>query len=204
MEKIVRIGGGKRRFRNFSASATEAELEASVSKPKETTEEIASRIANEAMKPVREHFEKAANRLPNGDFYLPNLLKDFIGCQFYTPLFGCNITLVAIDDRCETLPLHFELNDLTVKETLSLTETGALYKGGECMVFPSEDQRDWEKWNKENKFVVSLNAFQQGNAALVGPGTHLRIHNPQELQVITDKIRQYMIELADEFNLQID
>lgn len=185
-------------------SATEAELEASVSKPKETVEEIASRIADEALKPVREHFKEATNQLPNGDFYLPDLLKDFIGCQFYTPIFGYNITLVAIDDRRETLPLHFELNDFTGKKGLALTETGALYKGGECMVFPSEDQRDWDKWAKENKFVVSLHAFQQGNAVLVGPGTHLRIHNPQELQVITDKIRQYMIELADKFNLQID
>lgn len=184
-------------------SVTEAELEASVSKSRETTEEIANKIVDKALKPVREHFEETIIHLSNGDFYLPNLLKDFIGCEFYTPIFGCNIRLVATD-ACGTHPLLFELNDLTIKQGLALTETGALHEGGECMVFPSEDQRDWNKWNSEDKFVVSLNVFQQGNATLVGPGTHLRIHNPQELQVITDKIRQYMIELADEFNLQID
>ena len=184
-------------------SATEAELEASTSKPKETTEEIASRITDEAIRPVREHFEEAANRFPNGDFYLPNLLKDFVGCQFYTPIFGCDMMLISID-TCSIFPLLFELNGFTDKKALALTETGALHKGGECMVFPSKDQRNWNQWNKENKFVISLNAFQQSNGALVGSGIHLRIHNSQELQIITDKLRQCIIELADEFNLQID
>ena len=39
-------------------------------------------------------------------------------------------------------------------ERVYLYPDGTYYRGGECMLFPSKDQRDWNKWVEEQKRKV--------------------------------------------------
>lgn len=81
----------------------------------------------------------------NTNINLCEILKGHEGETFYSPAFG----EVKI----------FEIKELFNKRYIVLScgqfldPSGCLsrYGGGECMLFPSKDQRDWNRWIKEQK-----------------------------------------------------
>lgn len=79
---------------------------------------------------------------------LVEILKGHEGETFYSPLFG-NVTLVDVDIEYKH-PIRVE----TCEESLEIFFANGLYfyyKESECMLFPSKEQRDWNKWIEEQK-----------------------------------------------------
>ena len=82
---------------------------------------------------------------------LCEMLKGHEGETFYSPLYG-NVTLETV------LPINsnylykveFRDNKDTKRCFTSEGKYVAYYNNSECTIFPSKDQRDWEKWDKEN------------------------------------------------------
>lgn len=68
---------------------------------------------------------------------LCEILRGHEGEAFYNAISGSYIKLKSI-------------NGGIVFSGTSFNEDGSYIKGGECMLFPSKDQRDWNKWDKEN------------------------------------------------------
>lgn len=69
---------------------------------------------------------------------LCEILKGHEGETFYNAISGSYIKLKSI-------------NGGIVFSGTSFNEDGSYVKGGECMLFPSKDQRDWNKWIEEQK-----------------------------------------------------
>ena len=76
-----------------------------------------------------------------------------VGWELYSPVLG-EVTFKEITDD-EDYPITVDCEDL---EAESFTAEGKLYikDNGECILFPSKDQRDWSKftapWYKKEKF----------------------------------------------------
>lgn len=83
----------------------------------------------------------------NNKFLLSEILEGCEGMTFYTTTHG-NAKFVGINDT--VFPLEFRPTDFNVN--LNLSRTGGYTNTGECIVFPSKDQRDWSKFEKPNKF----------------------------------------------------
>lgn len=83
----------------------------------------------------------------NNEFLLTEILEGCEGMEFYTTTHG-NAKLVGINDT--VFPLEFRPTDFNV--TIKLSPTGSYTNTGECLVFPSKDQRDWSKFEKPSKF----------------------------------------------------
>ena len=89
----------------------------------------------------------------NENIDLTKILKDCPeGTKLYSPLFGeVYFNGIRSDDECAII---IKKGDLTA----SFTEKGVYYPGedGECLLFPSKEQRDWSKftapWHKKEKF----------------------------------------------------
>lgn len=80
---------------------------------------------------------------------LCEILKDHIGEVFYSSAYG-NITLIEyVGDNC----LQFE-SDIYVPEIYYDSKGSIFNTNGEITLFPSKDQRDWNKWNEEQKHKV--------------------------------------------------
>lgn len=92
----------------------------------------------------------------NNKFLLTEILEGCEGMEFYTTTHG-NAKLVRINDT--VFPLEFRPTDFNV--TLNLSRTGGYTNIGECIVFPSEDQRDWSKFEKPSKFPKTCAEAQQ-------------------------------------------
>ena len=97
---------------------------------------------------------------------LVEILKDCPkGTKLYSPIFGdVEFVRVCQNDSVD-FPIEFKLSDESLN---SVTKDGRLYEefNGECILFPSEDQRDWSKfaapWLKKEKFDVNtLNPFDK-------------------------------------------
>lgn len=82
----------------------------------------------------------------NENINLCEILKGHEGETFYSPTFG-NSKLHCISDV-----LYFE----GINSTLSfdVNVDGTYCKDGEICIFPSKDQRDWNKWIEEQKSKV--------------------------------------------------
>lgn len=79
----------------------------------------------------------------NENINLCEILKGHEGETFYSPIFG-NLTLFAI---------NFQILEFTSIEndTVAIESSGKFYnKADEIAVYPSKDQRDWNKWGKEH------------------------------------------------------
>lgn len=74
---------------------------------------------------------------------LCEILKGHEGETFYSPIYGENIKLRTV---------HPHL--LVFENTSSFLPNGSCNEGGECLLFPSKDQRDWNKWIEEQKSKV--------------------------------------------------
>ena len=80
----------------------------------------------------------------NKNINLCEILKGHEGETFYSPIFG-NLTLFAI---------NFQILEFTSIEndTVAIESSGKFYnKADEICVFPSKDQRDWNKWIEGQK-----------------------------------------------------
>ena len=84
-----------------------------------------------------------------------NLTKILEGCpigtEFYHVVYGrVWLTGICLDDDC---PIRLSLHNGPYTNT-TLTKKGTFSKdyNGECLLFPSKDQRDWEKFITPCKF----------------------------------------------------
>ena len=86
---------------------------------------------------------------------LTKILKDCSkGTKLYSTIHG-EVSLITSNDITQHYPIAVKLNDKTEE---IFTSEGKLLDGfdGECILFPSKDQRDWSKftapWYKKEKF----------------------------------------------------
>lgn len=111
----------------------------------------------------------------NENLNLVEILKDCPkGTKLYSPVFGdVEFAKVCQNDSVD-FPIEFKLSDDSLN---SVTTDGRLYEefNGECILFPSKDQRDWSKftapWLKKKKFdPKTLKPFDNVRSA----GIHLQ------------------------------
>lgn len=82
----------------------------------------------------------------NENINLCEILKGHEGETFYSPIYG-NIKLHHIQ-LGQDYPIIFLDED---EDFVSCCKDGKLYNyTKECLIFPSKDQRDWNKWDEEN------------------------------------------------------
>ena len=101
----------------------------------------------------------------NENIDLTKILKDCPkGTKLYSTIHG-EVTLIDSNDTSQHYPISVRLNDKTVE---IFTYEGKLLNkfDGECILFPSKDQRDWSKftapWYKREKFdPKTLKAFDR-------------------------------------------
>lgn len=92
----------------------------------------------------------------NENIDLTKILKDCPkGTKLYSPVFG-EVEFVRVCQNAHVdFPIEFKLSDESLN---SVTTDGRLYEefNGECILFPSKDQRDWSKftapWYKKERF----------------------------------------------------
>ena len=101
----------------------------------------------------------------NENIDLTKILKDCPkGTKLYSTIHG-EVTLIDSNDTSQHYPISVRINDKTVE---IFTYEGKLLNkfDGECILFPSKDQRDWSKftapWYKKEKFdPKTLNPFDR-------------------------------------------
>lgn len=82
-----------------------------------------------------------------------DILKGHEGETFYSPIVG-NIIFNHINYDDFIYPLHFITS---VNNIITFTSNGRYrsgFKNSEIMIFPSKDQRNWNKWIKEQKTKI--------------------------------------------------
>ena len=92
----------------------------------------------------------------NENINLTKILKNCpVGTEFYHAAYG-RVWFICIDlDRSYPIRLSFSKE---ISDDVSVTSEGFINKNhnGECLLFPSKDQRDWSKftapWLKKEKF----------------------------------------------------
>lgn len=80
----------------------------------------------------------------NENLDLVEILKDcLVGTKLYSSVYG-EVELENVKDNTD-YPIDVKIDELS---TDSFTADGKLFKeyDGECVLFPSEDQRDWSKF----------------------------------------------------------
>ena len=87
----------------------------------------------------------------NENLNLVEILKDCPkGTKLYSPVLG-EVEFIKINDYSEVYFITVEVEE----KIFSFTSQGKLYNigQGECLLFPSREQRDWSKFNpKQPKF----------------------------------------------------
>lgn len=102
----------------------------------------------------------------NENIDLTKILKDCPkGTKLYSPVFGDVEFVKVCQNDSVDFPIEFKLSDNSLN---SVTTDGRLYEefNGECILFPSKDKRDWDKftapWYKKEKFdPTTLNPFDK-------------------------------------------
>lgn len=109
---------------------------------------------------------------------LCEILKGHKGETFYSSLFGVNVTLYGIQNN----------KILFYGGHVDLFDDGSYVKGGECMLFPSKNQRNWNKWAEENKLKVpktwSEIATFSNNLVKIDSLTYISGNTPIENQLL--------------------
>ena len=108
----------------------------------------------------------------NENIDLTKILKDCPeGTKLYSIIHG-EVSLITSNDVSQHYPIAVRLNDKTVE--LFTSEGKILNKfDGECILFPSKDQRDWSKftapWYKKERFdPKTLKVFDKVLARIDG------------------------------------
>ena len=82
---------------------------------------------------------------------LTKILKDCQeGTKLYSPVFGDVEFVKVCQNDSVDFPIEFKLSDNSLD---SITKDGRLYEefNGECLLFPSREQRDWSKFKPKKK-----------------------------------------------------
>lgn len=90
----------------------------------------------------------------NENVNLSEILKGHEGETFYSPVFGdIKLLKVSLEVLCfDTCDNMYDINDEDRHAILHVYPDGKVYKqSDELCVFPSKDQRDWNKWFEEQK-----------------------------------------------------
>ncbi len=83
----------------------------------------------------------------NENINLCKLLKGHEGEKFYTLIVGyVELTAIRLGND--------DTDELVIDSAFSLTRDGKFDPNGECIIFPSKDQRDWNKWAEEQELKV--------------------------------------------------
>lgn len=96
----------------------------------------------------------------NENLNLVEILKDCpSGTKLYSTIFG-EVEFVGINSKAIYYPIVIRLENLTVREYFTIEGKLFAEYNGECVLFPSKEQRDWNKFNtpwrkKENKHIES-------------------------------------------------
>lgn len=141
------------------------------------------------------------NEVEPKELNLAEILRNHIGRTFYCSLAGQYAKVVEVLDEgtCDTIVV--ELNN---GDRISLNSDGSFFKGGDMQLFPTKENRDWVKWDKDYyKYVIVLNAFQSDNADLVKPGCRIMVRDFQEMQTIFCEIADFISKLAEKHNVKI-
>ena len=89
----------------------------------------------------------------NKNLNLVELLKDCPkGTKLYSTTYGY-VELIRVNQNDDVIyPIEIRLSDDSIN---SVTTDGRLceYYNGECVLFPSKEQRDWSKFMDVNDFV---------------------------------------------------
>lgn len=83
----------------------------------------------------------------NENLNLCEILKGHEGEIFYSPIYG-DVRLISIKETFNIYPIvTVNINN----ESCTFTNLGKYrnYENGECLLFPSKEQRDWNKWFEE-------------------------------------------------------
>jgi hypothetical protein len=83
----------------------------------------------------------------NENLDLTEVLKDCPkGTKFYSSYLGTDVFFIEIDNNCIKCEYVSQIDFLN--SIIQFKKDGSSYPGGECMLFPSKDQRDWLKWHR--------------------------------------------------------
>ena len=137
----------------------------------------------------------------NENIYLTQILKDCPrGTRLYTPLAG-KVYLVDIKDKNE---YQITVEDKDFKE-LTFDYKGRCFtefKDGECLLFPSKDQRDWSKF-KVNKPKFDPNTLQPFDKVLARNFNDQIWHADMFSHVETDEDGSYYIVIKNDNYLMV-
>ena len=87
----------------------------------------------------------------NENINLSEILKGHVGETFYSPIFGDVKLVYAVTEDIISYPIAVKV--VSTDQVYYFTEEGkyeASVLDGEMLLFPSKDQRDWNKWIEEN------------------------------------------------------
>ena len=99
----------------------------------------------------------------NENLNLVEILKDCPeGTKLYSPIYGDVEFLQVLEDSKEDYQIDVKLSDNTIDNFTKDGRINAEYNG-ECILFPSREQRDWSKFKiKKAKFDPNtLNPFDK-------------------------------------------
>ena len=88
----------------------------------------------------------------NENINLCEILKGHEGETFYSPLFGENVKLYSVGPANGNGLINVQRTGKIQNGVItSFMDDGSYIKGGEIQLYPSKDQRDWNKWIEEQK-----------------------------------------------------
>ena len=111
----------------------------------------------------------------NENLNLVEILKDCPkGTKLYSSVFG-EVELDHIDTSCYNYPIIIRLKGEEGHE--SLTSEGKMFVDydGECVLFPSREERDWSKFNPKKDRLVSTCEFKDGDIVATNSGSRVFI-----------------------------
>lgn len=128
----------------------------------------------------------------NEELNLVDILKNVpVGTEFYCSVVGeCKFLDISKD---EDYPIHISCSQ--GKDSMDLDEYGKEYRGkGECLLFPSKDQRDWSKFEIPEVFEKDEPVM----CSVSGIDWFLRYHTGKGRGVYCDGFK------SDEYEYKID
>lgn len=91
----------------------------------------------------------------NKDINIAEILKDCpMGTKLYSPLFG-NVELFSVSEN--NIPIKVRISKGRTYDYYSFTSEGYYYVGyydAECLLFPSREMRDWNKFFKPGDVII--------------------------------------------------
>ena len=114
----------------------------------------------------------------NENLNLVEILKDCPkGTKLYSSVFG-EVELDHIDIRAK-YPIVIRLKDLDIRECLTTEGTVFTEYDGECILFPSREERDWSKFKHIYEFKDGdIVATSTGNLIGITTGGHAHSYIP--------------------------